>query len=247
MKNLLLSLFLLAFYTILSFSVFAGNRKIRQLESTPKENSDLYKLSPSQSEGMTHSAPTKKPDLQELATKIQWMDYLYASNHGKKISVVLELSPKEEIEAIHFEMYNGISMENEKKRIPIKDLFKKTFKTPNLYLDNDDFLLDRRISPISFHPLDFNPKDGGTFAIRYKNRYFFKLLSTSKEVVMNLIKDGEKWFLADENRFPIKKMHIQITGARPRVVNKIVADWRTSAQRKLKIRSCKESARALLL
>ena len=117
--------------------------------------------------------------------------------YGEKVSIVLELSPEGDIQAIHFDMYEGSPQyydgRHRTKRIPIKDFFEKTFESPQVYGGTD-----QKISPISFHPLDFNPKDGGTFAIKFKNRHFFKSFSTSKEVVMSLVKNGGKWILADE-------------------------------------------------
>ena len=404
MKNLLI------FYAILSVSVFAGNRKIRQLESTSKENSDLHGLTPSQSEEITHSTPAKKPDLQELATKIiQAGDYeiqhlvsvsndynemvfivsaavskdsgkiekihldfydgghflerqniemesllqdgftytldqteiftiwptdfvpekvslqlkhlylkgfykvslvknkndgvwMLANEDGQRIetlkitagiqnmsmnakplsklaeilpssptenlvlqrpvttkiiqsemikqnkkyevSLTLELSPEGEIHAILFNMYKndqpGDLGRLLKKRILLKNLFKETFNSPKIYIGSKDSY----ISPISFHPLNFNPKDGGTFAIRYKNRHFFKSFSTSKEVILSLIQDRGEWILTDEERRPINELWIRVIN--PRTVNKIVADWHTLAERELKIHSCEKSARALL-
>ena len=241
MKNLLVFLSISTYCAILSVSILAGNRTIRQLKTISDENPDLYKLSPSQSEGMTHSAPAKKPNRQKLATKIKQSESV--DENGRKISVVLEFSPEKEIEAIHFKIHKGYEMKSEKKRIPLKDLFQKTFDSPQIYEETTS----QQIFAISFHPINFNSKDGGTFAIRYKNRYFFTVFSAFKEVIMNLIKDGEQWILADEEGRSIKTLWIQIDSLSPRMVSKIVADWRTSAHRKLKIRSCKESARALLL
>ena len=234
MKNLLI------FCAILSVSTFAGNRKIRQLEPISNENPDFHKLLLLQSEGITHSVPTKKPDRQKLDTKIKQSESF--DQHGRKISVVLELSPEKEIEAIHFKIHKGYDMKSEKKRIPLKNLFQKTFDSPQIY----EKTTSQQIFAISFHPLDFNPRDGGTFAIRYKNRYFFTAFSAFKEVVMTLVKDEGKWVLADEEGRLIKTLWIKIRSLSPRIVSKIVADWGTSAKRKLKIRSCKESARALL-
>ena len=181
--------------------------------------------------------PTKNPALQALVTTQIRYDY-------KTSSMVLELSPEGEIHAIYFDMYGdyyGHYGKHYKKRILLKNLFEETFASPVIYRGGTDI----RISPISLHPLDFNSKDGGTFAIRYKNRRFFKFFSKSKEVIMSLIKNKGEWILADEEARPINELLIQ-TGSTPKVVNKIVADNRTSTQRKLKIRPCKESARALL-
>ena len=190
------------------------------------------------------SKSTKNPVLQvPVTTKIRY-------EHNRS-SIILELSPEGEIHTIYFDMYHYHDMYNShrrkhpKTRIPLKNLFKETYTAPTVY---DDRLLAPTppdISPISLHPLDFNPRDGGTFAIRYKNRHFFKLFSTSKEVIMSLIKNKGEWFLADEEGRPINNLWIEVIN--PRVVHRIVADPYTSAERKLKIHSCEESARALLL
>ena len=151
-------------------------------------------------------------------------------------SMVLEFSPEGEIYAIYFDIHRfNHSGRHRKKRILLKNLFEETFTSPE----------GQQISPISLHPLDFNPRDGGTFAIRYKNRRFFELFNTSKEVIMSLIKSKGEWVLADKEGRPINKLSVITFDSR--IVKEIIADMGTSTERKLKIRSCKESARALLL
>ena len=210
-------------------------------QETATENPASRRTALSRAERIPPSVPAKKPVFQTLNTEIKQAERI--GFYGEKVSVALELSPRGDIETIHFDMYQGnpryYDGRHRTKRIPIKDFFEKTFESPQVYAGTD-----KKISPISFHPLDFNPKDGGTFAIRFKNRHFFKSFSTSKEVVMSLIKDGGKWILADEGGRPINKLWIQILS--PRVVRKIVADAYTPTQRKLKIRPCEKSARSLL-
>ena len=201
------------------------DRKYSSDQPLPK----LAKISP--------SGPTKNPALQiPVTTKIRY-DYDISS-------IVLELSSEGEIHAINFDMYDNLLRhygKHRKRYIPLKNLFEENFGSPILYYDN----IPTQISPISLHPLDFNPKDGGTFAIRYTNRRFLRP-SKTVEVIVSLIKNKGEWFLADEEGRPMKELFIKTTIGHF-AVRKIIADEETSAQRKLKIRPCKESVRALLL
>ena len=181
--------------------------------------------------------PTKNSALQPVTTKIVY-------DYNKISSIALELSPEGEIRAINFDMYDRAVHsygKHHKKYIPLKNLFEESFDPPQIYLERKT---NKKRSPISLYPLDFNPKDGGTFAIRYKNRRFLRP-SNTVEVIMSLIKNKGEWVLADEEGRPIKELSAY-TAFSNWTVKEIIADWETSAQRKLKIRPCKESARALL-
>ena len=180
------------------------------------------------------SKSTKNPALQvPVTTKIRY-DYNISS-------IVLELSSEGEIHAIFFDMYhrNAHYPKHYKTRIPLKNLFEETFAAPKIWDDG-------RIAPISLHPLDFNPRDGGTFAIRYKTPRFLRRPKTL-EVIMSLIKNKGEWFLADEEGRPMDELFVKTRFSDHSIVKKIVSDWDTSAERKLIIRPCKESARALLM
>ena len=185
-----------------------------------------------------HGPPTINPTLQPVTTKIR-----YTIFDNKISSMVLEFSSEGEIHAINFDMYdNGLKAYGKhlKKYISLKNLFEKTFDPPQIYNKSD-----KKLAPISLHPLDFNPRDGGTFAIRYKKP---RLLRPSKtvEVIISLIKNKGEWVLADEEGRPIKELSLD-TAVSNWTVKEVIADWETSTQRNLKIRPCKESARALLL
>ena len=238
-------------YASINFSLLKGNevwiltneygQRINAIEATVNrgeyrdiiQNINMSANLPLKPAKTSPFGPRKNPVLQmPVATKIEYGPY-------HKISIVLELSLEGEIHAINFNMYANYGR-HRKKRILLKNLFEETFESPQTYSIRKDL----KISPISFHPLDFNPKDGGTFIIRYKNRPLFKPFSRSKEVVMSLIKDRGEWFFADEERRPINELWIKAIGSR--VVKKIVADRSTPIQRKLQIHPCEESARALL-
>ena len=101
-----------------------------------------------------------------------------------------------------------------------------------------------------FHPFPstlsiLTPETVALLPSGIKTAHFFKLHTTSQEIIMSLIKDRGEWILADEEGRPINKLWVQVIN--PRAVRKIVADKRTPLERKLKIRPCEKASRAILL